>query len=123
MRYYDLDVNGKVKGSYAIPQPGKALHLLDEAPNDESMRDGVPGSKWMPDPVIVSAKQIEAAAVKAQVDAKAGMSNLPGWASWNAAEATSWINTNVTDLASAKNALEKIAEAIIYLRDYARIVK
>jgi hypothetical protein len=46
MRYYDLDTNGKVKGSYAVPQPEKTLVLLEDAPGDESKWDG---SKWIPD--------------------------------------------------------------------------
>ena len=49
MRYYDLDTNGKVKGSYAVPQPGMILHLIEDAPDNESKRDGVPGSAWAPD--------------------------------------------------------------------------
>jgi hypothetical protein len=43
--------------------------------------------------------------------------NLPGWATWTAAEATAWIDANVVDLASAKTTLEAMAKAIVYLRD------
>jgi len=53
MRYYDLDTNGKVKGSYAVPQPEKILVLLEDAPNDESKYDG---SKWIPDTDKVNAR-------------------------------------------------------------------
>lgn len=42
---------------------------------------------------------------------------LPGWASWTGDEAAAWIEANVTDLASAKYVLVKMARAIVYLRD------
>lgn len=54
MRYYDLDINGKVKGSYAVPQPGKELTLLKIAPDNESMWDG---EKWVPDQDLLATKQ------------------------------------------------------------------
>lgn len=53
MRYYELDKDGKVKGSYAVPQPGKGLILLEDAPDDESKWDG---QKWVPDEDIIKAK-------------------------------------------------------------------
>jgi len=56
MRYYDLDATGKVKGSYAVPQPDKMLHLVEDAPDKESRRDGVPGSAWVPDTDIIDAR-------------------------------------------------------------------
>lgn len=43
--------------------------------------------------------------------------NLPGWATWTATEAETWINDNVTDLASAKVALKAMAKMLVYLRD------
>jgi hypothetical protein len=43
---------------------------------------------------------------------------LPGWASWTGAEAETWIENNVTDLASAKTALKAMAKAIMYLRNH-----
>jgi len=46
---------------------------------------------------------------------------MPDWASWTATEASDWIETNVTDLASAKLVLQKMAMAIIYLRDVLKI--
>jgi hypothetical protein len=53
MRYYDLTKEGKVRGSYAVPQPGLErdggpveLILLEDAPNDESKWDG---RNWIPD--------------------------------------------------------------------------
>jgi len=48
---------------------------------------------------------------------KADFQNLPGWATWTASQAENWIQSNVTDLASAKVALVAMAKAIIYLRN------
>lgn len=42
---------------------------------------------------------------------------LPGWATWTGQEAADWIDANVVDLASAKTALTRMAQAIVYLRD------
>ena len=39
------------------------------------------------------------------------------FATLTAAQATAWIDNNVTNLASAKTALKRLAEMIIYLRD------
>jgi hypothetical protein len=50
-------------------------------------------------------------------DAKDAFDDLPGWASWTGQEAAAWIDTNVTDLASAKTVLQNMARAIMYLRD------
>ena len=52
-----------------------------------------------------------------QDDGKANFSALPGWATWTANEAETWITDNVTDLASAKIALKAMAKAIIFLRN------
>ena len=73
MRYYDLDINGKVRGSYAVPQPTMELTLLEDAPDDESMWDG---KKWVPDPDIVAARQAEAAKVLAVAEAKTAISTM-----------------------------------------------
>jgi hypothetical protein len=53
-----------------------------------------------------------------QEQAEADFISLPGWASWTAEEAASYIETNVTDLASTKTVLTSMARAIIYLRDW-----
>lgn len=55
MRYYELDKNGKVFGSYAVPQPEKILILLEDAPDELSMHDG---EKWVPDTERVAAKAV-----------------------------------------------------------------
>ena len=77
MRYYDLDINGKVKGSYANPQPGKTLHLLEDAPDNESKRDGVTGSVWVSDTDIIDARLAEEARIAAK--AQDINTNLPDW--------------------------------------------
>jgi hypothetical protein len=57
------------------------------------------------------------------IAAKTDMKALPGWSTWTGAQAESWINTNVTDLASAKTALKAMAKAIVYLRDHSQITR
>lgn len=52
-----------------------------------------------------------------QTQAVIDFENLPGWATWTAAEAAAWIDANVSDLASARSPLAKMAQAIVYLRD------
>ncbi len=72
MRYYDL-IDGKVLGSYAVPQPNKELTLLQDAPNDESMWNG---KAWVADPDRVAARLAEEAKVLAVQDAKASISTI-----------------------------------------------
>lgn len=71
-RYYEL-LNGKVKGSYTVPQPDKELTLLPAAPNEESKWDG---EKWVADAEKVAAKQAEAAKVLAVAEAKTAISTM-----------------------------------------------
>lgn len=49
-------------------------------------------------------------------DGRAGIENLPGWATWTAQEAADWIYENVVDLGSAIVALESMAKMLVYLR-------
>lgn len=49
--------------------------------------------------------------------AKGDFEALPGWATWSAAEAVAYIEANVTTLATAKTVMERMAQAIVYLRD------
>ena len=72
MRYYYLK-EGKVLGSYAVPQPGIELTLLQDAPNDESMWDG---KAWVPDPDKVAAREAIEAKAQAITDAKASISTI-----------------------------------------------
>lgn len=67
MRYYELDVTGKIKGSYAVDQPEKTLHFLEEHPEGFWKRDGVPGNSWIVDDDLVAAADAVTAA-KAKKD-------------------------------------------------------
>ncbi len=76
MRYYDLDTNGKVKGHYAVPQPGKALYLLEDTPNEESKRNTpIPGSTWVPDQEKIDIRLAKEAKAAASIMAKATLKN------------------------------------------------
>ena len=107
MRYYDLDTNGKVKGSYAVPQPEKTLHLLEDAPNEESQRDGVPGNVWVADAGKVNARLAEEARIAAKKQAI--IDNLPSWAQVDQAV------TNISNLADAKAFIRKLARMVYWL--------
>jgi hypothetical protein len=71
---------------------------------------GLPFDYWVVDDVAIEPLAKDAA--------RDGFEGLPGWATWTAAEAATWIETNVTDLASAKTALIAMAQAIVHLRDW-----
>jgi len=106
MRYYNLSETGKVRGSYAIPQPDKVLHLLEDAPDNESKRDGVPGESWIPDQELIDARLAGESftATKEQILAD----NLPSWAAVETA-----VN-NISNLAEAKSYLLKLSR-VVYL--------
>jgi hypothetical protein len=106
MRYYELDTNGKVKGSYAVPQPDKEFHLLEDAPDNESKRDGVPGTAWIPDQDIIDARLAEEARIVAKH--QAFIDNLPSWTAVDTA-----IN-NITSLADAKAFIKKLARVVYW---------
>jgi len=57
MKYYDLDENGRIEGSYAVEQPGRVLYFLEEPIIPFPMRDGVPGENWITDPIAEAAAQ------------------------------------------------------------------
>jgi hypothetical protein len=96
-RFYDLENTGRVKGSYANPQPDKNLYPLDDAPNEQSKRNGVPGSLWVPDEVMVNAQTSQVALTTAKNQSIAD--NLPSW-------------QNVSDAIDAANTLAKL-QAIV----------
>jgi len=54
-------------------------------------------------------------AVRAAADGQAAA--IPGWARWTEAEVLAWLDTNVTDLASAKAALKAMARMLVALRN------
>jgi len=51
--------------------------------------------------------------------AEAEAASVPDWASWTMAEASDWVETNVSDLASAKVALVAMAKMVVALRNRA----
>ena len=59
----------------------------------------------------------EAAAATTSEQARTNVANIPGWATYTEAQALAWIDTNVTDLASAKRALRAMARMLVALRD------
>lgn len=42
---------------------------------------------------------------------------IPNWATWDVAQATDWIETNVTNLTTAKTSIKALAVMVIHLRD------
>jgi len=48
---------------------------------------------------------------------KNNVGEMPGWATWDAQQASDYIENNVVDLASAKQVLKAMAKLLIYLRD------
>jgi len=54
-RYYDLDENGKVRGSFALPQPGMELVLLNDPPGDDYVWTG---QEWTADVDAMKAKKL-----------------------------------------------------------------
>ena len=65
----------------------------------------------------LTAQQIDAAQNQAKVD----FSTIPAWMkTFTAAQAEAYIETNVTNLATAKAAIKQMARMLILLRDYVR---
>ena len=66
-------------------------------------------------------------------DAEVKIKNITGWATWTESDLDNWVTANVpnvTDLPSAKNAIDGLrvmvkamGRAIIYLRDYVGITR
>lgn len=105
---------GGVKGVHWLPIPEgwaemtraeKKAHVVAEVESYLSNR------------VLIDPAQIVLPDTVGAETAKDEFEGMPGWADWNAAQAEAWIDANVTDLASAKNVLSKMARAVIYLRD------
>lgn len=56
MRYYDLDNDGRIKGSCTSSQPDKNLLLLDDPPSGDCMWDG---KQWVLDTKVTREKERE----------------------------------------------------------------
>lgn len=63
--------------------------------------------------VLTDAQQAAAREARAETDA----ANIPGWARWTETEVLDYIDTNVTDLASAKVVLTAMARLLVALRN------
>lgn len=66
------------------------------------------------DPAQLTAQQ---AALAAAETAPERAQAIPGWALWDEAQAVDYIDTNVTDLASAKTVLVAMARLLVAQRD------
>lgn len=65
-----------------------------------------------------TAKQQQATSDDAKVEsAKTAAKAIPNWATWNETQAVNYIQTNVTDLASARTVLIALAKMVVALRD------
>ena len=69
------------------------------------------------DPVVTETiiKDPEKLAIETQ--ATSDMQNIPGWATWDMTQVLNYIETNVTDLASAKVVLKAMAQMLVALRN------
>ena len=52
-----------------------------------------------------------------KLQTRKAVAQIPGWCDWTAEQASAYIEKNVTDLASAKTVMKKMAEMIILLRN------
>ena len=52
-----------------------------------------------------------------KLQTKKAVAKIPGWCEWTAEQAEAYIEKNVTDLASAKTVMKKMAQMLILLRD------
>jgi hypothetical protein len=117
MRYYDLDLNGRIKGHYSIRQPGTVLYQLDEPTVPFPMRDGVPGDNWITDLIAQAAAQ--AVDDKETAKAQAIADLLPSWSTIQTYFDDLDIEINaVSNVATAKAVLAKIS---IVMRKHLRI--
>lgn len=87
------------------------VHVLDYQDGDEDAAADVLAAH---DPAEQTPEQ---AARKTADDAPARAAAIPGWATWDEAETVAWIEDNVRDLESAKQALVAMARLLVALRD------
>ena len=107
MRYYHFGTDGKVKGSYAVPQPGVDTQLLPEQPSKH--HDEWDGEDWVLNQASLDA---EVAYKQKQTNA-AEQLNLNDLAGKTYAQVETWIDSNVTNLTSQIAFDKKIAKIIL----------
>ncbi len=66
---------------------------------------------------LAASQQVQADIDIVQSNAKTQAANIPNWATWTETETLAYIDTNVTDLASAKVVIRAMARMIIALRN------
>lgn len=95
---------------------GVRLHLTDDATDVDLVE--IDAFVEAHDPAAQSETQIaRARAAQVKAGAKTAARNIPNWATWDRERALSHIQDNVTDLASAKQLLLKMAEMLVAIRN------
>ena len=107
MRYYNFDTNGKVKGHYAVEQEGIVTQLLPEQPSKH--HDKWDGNDWILNQASLDA---EVAYEQKQADATEQLT-LNDLADKTYTQIETWIDNNVTNLASQIAFDKKIAKIIL----------
>lgn len=87
------------------------VHVLDPQDGDEAAAAAVLAAH---DPDALTPEQ---AARKTADAAPARAAAIPGWATWDEAQAVQYIEDNVKDLPSAKTVLVAMARLLVALRD------
>lgn len=87
------------------------VHVLEPAEGDEALAQAALDAH---DPDALTPEQ---AALRVAEDAPARAAAIPGWATWDEAQAVAYIENNVKDLASAKVVLIAMARVLVALRD------
>lgn len=96
-----------------ISAMGDALivHVLDPQDGDEDAAADVLAAH---DPAEQTPEQV---ARDMAANAPTRAAAIPGWATWDEAQAAAWITDNVKDLTSAKTVLIAMARMLVALRD------
>lgn len=108
MRLFDIEESGKIKGIYAVLQPGKELFNLIEHPVDGQpyKRDGRPGSKWIVDDEVLAEQLAQTQANQQKINDI--QDAIPSWA-----EVDAYI-TNATTIAQLKVIIRKLARVVYW---------
>lgn len=87
------------------------VHVLDYQDGDEDAAGEVLSAH---DPAEQTPEQV---ALDRAMHAPARVKDVPGWATWDEAQAVAYIENNVKDLPSAKIVLAAMARLLVALRD------